>query len=255
MNERRRTNTNDVTIGGLVYTVQAKCFCAWTCFIICWGIDMNMLKIKHDVKDFLKDVKDRTIGYNVYLGGGYIRDVYYNEINQLNGTIDEKKPKDIDIFFVPTNSARAEIPTIPKTYINYDIMAIDIPNVRDNVHRVRGLFNSKLSTKDIQFIIYDKFMTIEQLANDMDTDINQAMYDISNDSYYFTESFVRSHRDKVVTMIHNYEEERMYSRIKRMQAKFPDYKVVHNISDSAWRTYESMTKKDKTRADGSFISD
>lgn len=224
--------------------------------------------IPEDVKEFLQEVVKRTKGYDIYLGGGYLRDIWWNiqNVDDLlrahskwwGHNTDAKNPKDLDIFFVPNGEIK-ELPTIPKTYVNYDIMAIDIPNVRENVERVRGLFNSALSTRDIQFIIYDKPMSMRMMAEDMDTSVNQAMYDPGTGCSYCTNAFYNSHENKTITMLHEFEEERMYSRLKRMQSKFPEYQLVHNISELRWLELEYENSKPKKRRNGSgtgsFIDD
>ncbi|CAL9973494.1 nucleotidyltransferase [Vibrio phage F99] len=230
--------------------------------------------IPTDIKDFLDELLGRTEGYDVYLGGGYLRDVYWNLLNVKGlhfahgkwwgGSLcytEAKNPKDLDIFFIPqVDAVSFELPVLPKTYINYDIMAEDIPNVRDNVKRVRGLFNSNLSTRDIQFIVYDKPMTMKMLAEDMDTSINQAMYCPMTQLSYCTNAFYNSHEDKTIEMLHEFEVERMYGRLKRMQSKFPDYKLVHNISEEEWLRLEIENIKPKKSGSisggcGSFIDD
>ena len=218
--------------------------------------------IPTDIKEFLEEVVTRTEGYDVYLGGGYLRDVYWNLLN-INGLHFAhgkwwgqgleyevaKNPKDLDIFFIPqVNATTFELPVIPKTYINYDIAAADIANVRENVKRVRGLFNSNLSTRDIQFIVYDKPMTMKMLAADMDTSINQVMYCPRTQLSYCTNAFYNSHEDKTIELLHEFELTRMYSRLKRMEKKFPDYTLVHNISEEDWEQLEG--KKEEVTVEG-----
>lgn len=228
--------------------------------------------IPTDIKDFLDELLGRTEGYDVYLGGGYLRDVYWNLLNIKGlhfvhgkwwgqGLEYEvvKNPKDLDIFFIPqVDAVSFELPVLPKTYVSYDTMAEDIPNVRENVKRVRGLFNASLSTCDIQFIVYDKPMTMKMLSEDMDCNLNQAMYCPMTKLSYCTNAFYNSHEDKTIEMLHEFEVERMYSRLKRMQSKFPDYKLVHNISEEDWLRLEvenSKPKKSGSVSGGSFIDD
>lgn len=227
--------------------------------------------IPQDVLNFLEDVVTKTKGYDVYLGGGYLRDLYYNH---LNGFGDYRKycigegidnqpmvPKDLDIFFIPkVNEDVQELPVLPKTYINYDIAAIDIPNVRENVKHVRGLFMKTLSTCDIQFIVYDKGMSMKSLAEDMDLSINQVMYHPESKLSYMTDAFTNSHEYKTIHLLHEFETSRMIARLKRMEKKFPDYELVHDIPQSEIDFYESkaeMEKRMKRRgtSTGSFISD
>lgn len=225
-----------------------------------------------DILQFLENVEDRTKGYDVYLGGGFLRDLYWNKLtgfgdwrNYYTGEgIDHQPmvPKDLDIFFIPkVNSKIHELPVIPKTYINYDIPAEDIPNVRENVKHVRGLFMKTLSVRDIQFIVYDKAMSMQGLAEDMDCSINQCMYQPSTGFSYVTNAFTNSHEDKVIEMMHEFEGERMFNRLNRMQAKFPDYKLKHNIPEEDWKLFEhkqlhsTSVRKRSGSSTGSFIED
>lgn len=218
--------------------------------------------IPQDVLNFLDNIVAKTKGYDVYLGGGYLRDLYYNKLNNLEyWQHDYRVPKDLDIFFIPkVNEDVQELPVLPKTYINYDIAAIDIPNVRENVKHVRGLFVKTLSTCDIQFIVYDKGMSMKSLAEDMDISVNQVMYHPESKLSYMTDAFTNSHEYKTIHLLHEFETSRMIARLKRMEKKFPDYELVHDIPQSEIDFYESkaeMEKRMKRRgtSTGSFISD
>lgn len=208
--------------------------------------------IKEDVLVFLDDVLCHTKGYEVYLAGGYLRDMYYQKYFNTDNIM--VQPKDVDIIFVPVSEGK-ELPVLGSTYINYDVMAKDIPNVRDNVERVRGMFATWLSTPDVQFIVYDKYLTIQQLAEDMDCNINQAMYNIATGESFCTEAFVQGHENKVIELLHTFETTRMCNRIIRMNKKFPSYTVVHNISEEDWL---EATTKPKVKGGvhcGSFIEE
>jgi len=219
--------------------------------------------LKWDVKEFIEEVARKTKGYDVYLGGGYFRDLYYNYSNYEKGwsgfLTAYLEPKDIDLFFIPNDEEQKELPVLPKTYINYDIPAEDIPNVRENVKHVRGLFVKYLSTRDVQFIVYDKPMTMKQLAEDMDVGLNQCMYHIKSSLSYMTDAFTIAHQDKIIEMMHDFEPERMYNRLVRMKNKFPDYELKHNISDKDWEWFtvlnESKPKKRSGVSTGSFIEE
>mgnify|MGYP003133353356 CR=1 FL=1 len=224
--------------------------------------------IPQDVLNFLDNILTKTKGYDVYLGGGFLRDIYYNKLNDLNpewyypsSHTQPRVPKDLDIFFIPkVNEVVQELPVLPKTYINYDIAAIDIPDVRENVKHVRGLFMKTLSTRDIQFIVYDKSMSMKALAEDMDISINQVMYHPESELGYMTDAFTNSHEDKTIELLHEFETSRMIARIKRMEKKFPDYTLVHEISQDAFDFYESAEEakkrmKRRGTSTGSFIND
>lgn len=228
-------------------------------------------EIPKDVLEFIEEVALKAKGYNVYLGGGFLRDVYWNRKQgyaqeygwrwEKEDHEQSKQPKALDLFFIPDGSMFQELPIVPKTYINYDIPAIDIEHCRPNVKHVRGLFYKKLwITKDIQFIVYDKHLDIESLAEDMDTSVNQIMYDVSKKEFHMTEAFISSHENKVIEMLHEFEPERMYKRLVRMKKKFPDYTLKHNISDDDWEWFECKAAIEKKRkrsgtSTGSFIEE
>lgn len=230
--------------------------------------------ISDDVLLFINEIAHKSKGYDVYLGGGYLRDLYHNNINGFKGklvwekfylgkVIEDQpiKPKDIDLFFVPNGEVVGELPISAKMYINYDVMAEDIPNVRENVKQVRGVFMKELSTCDIQFIVYDKPLSIDKLAEDMDCNINQVMYHPLTDTQYLTVNFIRGHKDKVIEMIHEFEHERMFGRIQRMMKKFPDYSIEHKIPLEDWdylvykQTQDKESKKSGNAHAGSFIEE
>ena len=183
---------------------------------------LNNLKLPEDVLDFLKEVDDLTKGYDIYLGGGAIRDLYYNELNRPHYLI----PKDIDLFFVPNGLHVQELPTIPRSYVNYDKSADEIPDMEERgVARVRGLFVPKLSISDVQFIVYKDFMSQRELAKDMDVNICQVMMSVKTGEMFATEDFYKGHEDEYIEMLHTFDFVRMAKRVARMKAKFPDYDV------------------------------
>ena len=153
-------------------------------------------------------------------------------------------------------------------------MEEDIPDIRDNVRRVVGLFNGKLSTRDIQLIEYDKHMSMKELSEDMDININGIMYDIKNKEIYVTDDYVEGHETRTLKFLHEFEESRMFSRMTRMVSKFPEYKINYNklceenyqkhistLNRSIFKDLKEAIKelsgvgKTTPRADGSFIKD
>lgn len=217
---------------------------------------------------FLEDLLSNTTGYDIYLGGGYLRDSYWNNIQGysldygfkfgVDNNLQPKQPKDLDIFLIPNNEPVKQLPLMQNCYVNYNILAADIENCRDNVERVIGLFARMLTpTKDIQLIVYDKYLTIEELAVDMDCNINQIMYSVKNDNLFMSTDFIKSHEEKTIKMMHDFEQERMFNRLRRMQKKYPDYTLVHNIpqEDFDYLVFLETYKPRKHRADGSFIND
>ena len=178
--------------------------------------------IAGDIKELLKgiqeEVKDR---FTVYIGGGAVRDGYCN-----------KTPKDIDIVFIPHKSNEGgEVSYLPERfYCNYNKRISELNDTSDmrarGVSQVVGLFNGKLSTPEVQFIVYEKHLTTGELAQDFDMGINQVVWSPIDESFYATQAFLGAHENKIIECLHDYDPLRMYDRYCRMEAKFSDYKVV-----------------------------
>lgn len=209
------------------------------------------------VLDFLHEVQRKSVGYDVYLGGGYLRDLYYSSLNNTY-----KEPKDIDLFFIPKNNNKSvirETPVIPKTMVTYDVSSDEIKDMRENVERVIGLKNYNTTPQEVQLIFYKQHMTHQELVKDMDCNICQIMYHIESDKMVHSYDFFLGHKEKVIKMLHTFEQNRMYSRLKRMMEKFPNYSLVHNIDPTKWEELESKHKTSSTSfkvpRGGSFIAD
>lgn len=202
---------------------------------------LNSITLSPEMETFLEEVNSRTEGYDVYLGGGYYRDHYYNAIKfaEFKSLFKEDEaflftqpmtPKDIDLFFVPKENytGTRTLPTLPKTYINYDKSSVEMPDMEERgVDRVRGLFVPSLSeTSDVQFIVYKKHITQEQLAADMDCNCNQVMFSLETGFRYATEAFYVGHENEEIEMLHTFDYIRMAKRLVRMKNKFPDYDIV-----------------------------
>lgn len=184
-------------------------------------LTLNSIDLSHLRKLFEAILTDST-GYDIYIGGGYVRDLYFNIVNNC----DDMDPKDIDLFFVP-NGGDKKLPTVVKSYVNYDKPSSDIPDMEERgVNSVRGLFVPWLDTKDVQFIEYKDEMTQEQLAADMDCNINQAMICIKSGFPFATDEFIEGHENKEIEMLHHFNFVRMGKRLARMSDKFPDYDVI-----------------------------
>ena len=181
---------------------------------------MIKVKIEEDVKALLKDIQSRVEGqFNVYLGGGALRDSYC-----------DKPIKDLDIFFIPCNSVSKEVGYIPaKWYVNYNKKLSDLTNTSDMASRgvcqVVGLFNGSMSTKEAQFIVYDKHLTIDELAEDFDMNICQIVWCARTGDICATEEFLEGHEEEYIECTQDYDISRTFDRYTRMEAKFPDYDV------------------------------
>ncbi len=185
------------------------------------------------LKKLFSAVLSDTTGYKVYLGGGYVRDLYFNVVNEG----DDMNPKDVDLFFVP-NGEKEKLPTIVKSYVNYDKSSSEMPDMEERgVDSVRGLFVPWLDTKEVQFIVYKNKMTQEELAADMDCNINQVMICLESDERFATNEFIEGHANEEIEMLHKFNFMRMGKRLARMSNKFPDYRVAGdwNLSEFAAR--------------------
>lgn len=147
--------------------------------------DKYVDKIPYEVKQLLREIEEKSEGYNVYLAGGYLRDLYHEvaSYDWSHNIFDIMfTPKDIDVIFIPTFGAKEfSLPTIERSYVNYDKPAKDISEdmAARGVTQLRGLFVPKLTTSDVQFIVYGKHMTRQEVAADMDCGINQVVWNES----------------------------------------------------------------------------
>tara|TARA_R110000850_G_C9927482_1_gene461881 strand:+ start:655 stop:1302 length:648 start_codon:yes stop_codon:yes gene_type:complete len=184
--------------------------------------------IAGDIKELLKGIQEEVIGkFTVYLGGGLLRDGYCG-----------KTPKDVDIVFIPhLGNEGIEVSYLPKKfYCNYNKRVSEMSNTSDmqarGVTQVVGLFNSRLSTPEVQFIVYEKHLTMEELAADFDINICQVVWSPLEDVFYATDAFIKGHKRKIIECLHDYDKVRTYDRYCRMEAKFSDYQVVGKPSSS-----------------------
>jgi hypothetical protein len=212
------------------------------------------LSIPSDILTKLKEIKESLPNFNVYLGGGYLRDLYSNQI--LNKGLScrnlrYKTPKDVDIFLTPKESSGLiEVPigVCSGFYINYHKDASTISDMEDRgVHSLTGMFNSKLSTSEWQLITYKNKVTQDFLCDDMDIGINQVMYDGNEEGLCVASAnFVNDHENKEITLYHTYAKDRMYDRVVRMENKFRGYtatnKPVYKEEDSILRPYRAGVK-------------
>ena len=179
-------------------------------------------RIPQDIKDFIIDIQEQVKGqFAVYLAGGFLRDLD-------NGLT----PKDVDIFFTPCNDTKQDLGYIPaRCYVNYNKKVSSFTHTDDmeqrGVSQVVGLFNSKLSTTEIQFIVYDKCLTMEAIAEDLDMGINQIIWSPILDRVIPTEGYLNDHSNKTITCLHDYAEVRTFRRFERMLEKFQDYTPIN----------------------------
>lgn len=185
------------------------------------------LDIPQDIVDFVNEISERSVGYKVYIGGGYLRDLYYNK-HKSSHEWDILTPKDLDLFVVPDTTVDKDVrPSLwipARGYTNFVKEAWEIPDMQERgVAKVTGMWFSKLSTMDVQFIEYKNSMSSHQLAEDMDMNINQIMYRPMSEDCIVTDAFVEGHENGIIKAMHQYDRVRMYKRYVRMQDKFWSY--------------------------------
>lgn len=178
------------------------------------------IELPDDLLLFLDDVASMAKDFNVYLGGGYLRDLFCG-----------LTPKDVDIFFVPKDHNYLRFVYVPQhCYVNYrrDSGSMSEDLQARGVFEVTGLMVKDLSTKDVQYIVYrdDDLGVIEDVAEDMDMNICQIMYDVKSGDCFATDAFIEGHRNQTIECLSDYDEVRMWHRYERMAAKFPDYTLV-----------------------------
>lgn len=187
------------------------------------------IEIKQDVKDFLFGISSKLRDFNVYLVGGYLRDMYIKPERFSLDSLYWKAPKDVDIVLIPKGNIIYNVPIecAEGCFITYIKKASEISDMEGRgVHKLIGLRNHKLSTPDIQFIIYGKHLTQQQIAEDMDMNIVQAVWSPENDTTLVTDDFVKGHEDKVIECLHTYDQKRTFSRYERMEKKLKGYNSV-----------------------------
>ncbi len=198
--------------------------------------------IPDDIKTLLKDLDNNNPDYNVYLVGGYLRDSFTNNV-----------AKDVDVVFTPKE--RYVTPSVNYVpvggYVNYRLesreMSLDLQS--RGVSEVTGLFFGKLSTTDVQFIVYKEPLTHDQVCEDMDINICQIAYSANDDKISYTNAFWKGHNNKVIECMINYDEERTFYRYERMKKKFPEYTVIGQPEG-----YDPLSKPNRDRHAGSMIS-
>ena len=201
----------------------------------------DKVEIAEDVLKFLKEVNDSSTGYDIYLGGGYLRDKYVG-----------KTPKDVDVFVIP-NGEEKDLHIPPRGYNNYIKDASSISDMQERgVKKVRGDWYSKMSTPDVQFIIYQDPMTIKELAEDMDINLCQVMYSAQSGEVLATEAFITGHFCKIIECLHDYDTVRTYKRYVRMEDKFYDY---HSVGKPELGHFELERLAETVEHSGSFCEE
>lgn len=191
--------------------------------------------ISSEVMAVLEDIQLHSPEFDIYLGGGYLRDMSTY-----------RTPKDIDIFFVPKKgSCKSAYYTPEGFFVNYRKPAAQISDMEGRgVYELTGLFCGTKVYSEYQYIVYAEHKTIEELAEDMDFNICQIMYSVQDKTVFATEAFKSGHQNHVLECIQDYDKERTWFRYERMVAKFPSYEVV----GCPERPSSALFKAGKTRS-------
>ena len=159
--------------------------------------------------NFLSNLEEANTQYNLYLGGGCLRDLCFK------GSFEDTK--DFDTFAVPkkgyffVNSALK--------LVNYcEHKTIDTVYLQDMSERnvsalIQGYADDILNPVDI--IVYDKHLTPEELAEDFDFNVNQCVLG-SDGVWSYTEAFKEAIGKLKLVQTKEYCPERMKERYQRM---------------------------------------
>lgn len=209
---------------------------------------MHKIEIPEDIKNFVKGLQEQVKdNFTVYLAGGMLRDLYT-----------DKTPKDVDVFFVPkedVSNKELNVSNLPaKSYIQYNKLTTDIKNNSDmeerGVYQVIGLSNKTLSTPEIQFIVYEKPMTMVEVAEDFDINICGAVWCPLVDTLHLSEDFISGHDNKCIILRKDVGKKRAYDRVIRMMDKFPEYEVesMPPLPEEYKKKEEAKKKKKRVRS-------
>lgn len=153
-----------------------------------------------------------------YVAGGFLRD-----------TMNNIKPKDVDIMVAPQNDIfdafdlslglmRTEFHVVKELLEECQYM----PDMQ--TRGVEGLITGEYNGVDVQFILYNKNLTQQQVTGDMDINLCQITMNSAGDIYE-TDNFVRGFADSVISLHHTYSEKRVKQRFDRMLAKYPTFSI------------------------------
>jgi len=91
---------------------------------------------------------------------------------------------------------------------------------------VCGLFMGLYDGSEVQFILYDKYLTQEQVTLDMDINLCQITMN-SDEEIVESDNFIEGFATDTITLHHEYSEKRKQQRIDRMLAKSPTFSAQY----------------------------
>lgn len=157
----------------------------------------------------------RLQGYEIYLGGGCLRDLYVGKpVEDI---------KDYDIFLIPHTGAQS----VDVSHLKHcSVLSGD--HIPDMKKRGVNCLIWWYDEVEYNFIVYGEYLLAIDLADDMDMGICQAMYPLDyaqnkKHRIIVSEHFVKDHSERRIKCYHDYKKSRMVSRYERMKEKFPSY--------------------------------
>lgn len=171
------------------------------------------------VEKLLQEIESLFDGEaRAYVAGGYLRDTEHSI-----------KPKDVDVMIVPSETVSddpwwiADVLTglpgynVTKTLIEECYYMSDMSD-----RGVIALVMGEREGTPLQFIVYGKTLTQEQLVDDMDINICQIAMN-SDGKIHSSAAYAEGFETKTILMMHDYSVKRQVSRLRRMLEKYPDF--------------------------------
>lgn len=208
------------------------------------------IKLPKDVVEYLRVL--RSIfgkSFDVYLGGGFLRDLYTGR----------HVPKDLDIFLVPNG-------TLSDHYDYVRAYKDGLEQINDDVymchHMVVGDYLEDMAIRGVsrvmmgfctlcgfesQIIMYNRQLSLEEMTLDFDFTINQVVQAPDNE-IYCSDDFIVDHECRLIHQTHVYGAERMTHRLERMVAKYGDYEITMDtllLMESLGVSMEPFIKRDE----------
>ena len=137
-----------------------------------------MILLPQATQTFVRLVQKHLEGnYEVYIAGGYLRDLYCSQTKHM-----ELEPKDLDLILIPivdkpSLEGVVDLSSVRGIHNQYTKNCdSDSDMNKRGVVKLIGLWTTLLDDiYDVQLIVYDKSLTPDELAADMDMNINQVV--------------------------------------------------------------------------------
>lgn len=183
--------------------------------------------IESHVHMFIRMLCDFNPAHDVFIAGGYLRDRFIG-----------RPWKDLDMFFIPAR-AQAQIYLPPSVHIGYTMEGEVLTQCRPNIGKIIGGNYSFFDhTFPFQIIQYKSSrdctsapMTIYDVADDMDYNINQFAYEARQNILFITKEALAGHLQRRIELLredNGRSQELLGERLIKMKARFPDYHIEEN---------------------------